>query len=48
VKKLGIIILILASSFSGMSQGKANEAEKLLEKISKRYKAFKTIKDEFT
>jgi outer membrane lipoprotein-sorting protein len=48
VKKLGIIILILASSFSGMSQGKANEAEKLLEKISKRYKAFKTIKADFT
>ena len=48
MKKLGIIILILASSFSGMSQGKANEAEKLLEKISKRYKAFKTIKADFT
>jgi outer membrane lipoprotein-sorting protein len=48
VKKLGIIILILASSFSGMSQGKANEAEKLLEKISKRYKAFKTIKADIT
>ena len=48
MKKLGIIILILASSFSGMSQGKANEAEKLLDKISKRYKAFKTIKADFT
>jgi outer membrane lipoprotein-sorting protein len=48
VKKIAIILLILASSFSGMSQGKANEAEKLLEKISKRYKAFKSIKADFT
>lgn len=48
MKKIGIIILILASSLSGMSQGKANEAEKLLERISKRYKAFKTIKADFT
>ncbi len=48
MKKIGIIVLILASSFSGMSQGKANEAEKLLEKISKRYKAFKSIKADFT
>lgn len=48
MKKIAIILLILASSFSGMSQGKANEAEKLLEKISKRYKAFKSIKADFT
>lgn len=47
VKNILILSIALIFSYQGISQGKVNDAEKLLEKISKRYKAFKSIKADF-
>ncbi len=40
-------VLVLSSAHAQIRKSKANEAEKLMEKISKRYKAFKSIKADF-
>lgn len=48
MKKLTLLSIILLTFFSAGAQAvKQNEAEKLMDRISKRYKAFKSIKADF-
>ncbi len=48
MKKSILVIASMFTLFSAFGQiGKQNEAEKLLDRISKRYKAFKSIKADF-
>jgi outer membrane lipoprotein-sorting protein len=48
VKKLTLLSIFLITFFSAGAQAeKQNEAEKLMDRISKRYKAFKSIKADF-